>query len=99
MDAIERHTERGIIDAIVANSNLAKALPEEWQSSPVPLSRDGAEIPGVQVVEADVVAEHNRYRHDPDKLAATILRLYDGREPSSMVAARQQDGEALLISR
>ena len=37
------------------------------------------ELEGIKLLEADVVAEQNRYRHDPDKLAGTILRLYDGR--------------------
>src|SRR5437879_3529979 len=61
LDAIERHTGPGVIDAVVANSNLAKSLPQEWQSNPVPLNRDGGHtIPGIHVVEADVVAEHNR---------------------------------------
>jgi hypothetical protein len=29
---------------------------------------------GVRLVEADVIAVENRYRHDPIKLAATIMR-------------------------
>jgi hypothetical protein len=41
-----------------------------------------------------VVAEENRYRHDPQKLAATIMRLYDGRDTQTTetrrVAAEEQ---------
>ncbi|MGH2608842.1 MAG: gluconeogenesis factor YvcK family protein, partial [Tepidiformaceae bacterium] len=75
---IEAHTQRGIVQAVVANNNIVSELPESWQSNPVRVN-GAAEIEEVRLVEADVVAEQNRYRHDPDKLAATILRLYDGR--------------------
>jgi uncharacterized cofD-like protein len=81
LEALERHTGPGIIQAIVANNNIAPQLPEEWHSNAVPINRNGngARISGIQVWEADVVAEENRYRHDPEKLAATIIRLYDDR--------------------
>lgn len=78
LEAIERHTGSRLIHAVVANNNLAPALPEEWHSAPVALSRNGR-LHGVHVVEADVVSEDVRYRHDSEKLAGTILRLYDGR--------------------
>ncbi|MCS7295301.1 MAG: YvcK family protein, partial [Dehalococcoidia bacterium] len=80
VEAIVRHTGPGLFDVVVANSNIAAPLPESWRSSPVAL-RDAASpaLRGVRVVEADVVAEENRYRHDPAKLAACLMRLYDGR--------------------
>ena len=45
--------------------------------------------------EADVVAEENRYRHDPNKLAATILHLYDGREVTVPAAVRPAEEPVL----
>jgi len=48
-------------------------------------------------VEADVVAEENRYRHDPQKLAATILRLYDGRDTSTYEPRRPAPEEQPLL--
>ena len=30
---------------------------------------------------ADVISEENRYRHDPQKLARALMRIYDGRSP------------------
>jgi uncharacterized cofD-like protein len=98
--AIERHTGAGIIDAVIANNNIAASLPEEWHSRAVPVCGEtGNGLDRVTLIEADVVAEQNRYRHDPDKLAATILRLYDGREVAVPSAARQQADQAVLVTR
>ncbi len=87
---LEAHTQRGIVQAVVANDNIVSELPESWQSNPVRLN-GAAEIADIRLVEADVVAEQNRYRHDPDKLAATILRLYDGRSALVTDAPRAAD--------
>ncbi len=94
--ALEAHTQGGLVNAVIANDNIAPMLPESWQSSPVPLN-GAAEIAGIRLVEADVVAEQNRYRHDPDKLAATILHMYDGR--SALVTDAPQAPEAPVEKR
>ncbi|MCL4232323.1 MAG: YvcK family protein [Dehalococcoidia bacterium] len=100
LEAVERHLGHGLIDAVVANTNMVQALPEAWHSAPVELARNGNSIlAGVRLVEADVVAEENRYRHDPAKLAATILRLYYERDSAPASAARQRADETLLITR
>ncbi len=100
VEAVERHLGHGLIDVVVANSNVAPALPEAWHSEPVEVARNGDGVhSGVRLVEADVVAEENRYRHDPAKLAATILRLYYERDSVPANAARQRADEALLITR
>ncbi|NUQ56509.1 MAG: hypothetical protein HUU14_11535 [Dehalococcoidia bacterium] len=79
---------------------MVQTLPEAWHSAPVELARNGNSIlAGVRLVEADVVAEENRYRHDPAKLAATILRLYYERDSAPASAARQRADETLLITR
>ncbi len=96
LDALEAHTATRFVDAIVANNNLAPALPEAWHSSPVALSRNGR-LHGIHVVEADVVSEEVRYRHDPEKLAATILRLYDDRASISP-APREAVAEAAVLA-
>ncbi len=77
---IERHTGPDLIQAVVANNNIVSELPQAWHSAPVTVASGTlTAFPRVRLVEADVVAEENRYRHDPEKLAATILRLYDSR--------------------
>ena len=98
IEAIERHTGKGVVHAVVANSNIAPQLPEAWHSDPVIVSKDDlSEHPAIRLVEADVVAEENRYRHDPQKLAATILRLYDGRDTFTFEPRRPAPEEKPLL--
>jgi uncharacterized cofD-like protein len=98
IEAIERHTGKDVVHAVVANSNIAPQLPETWHSDPVTVSSDDlCEHPGIRLVEADVVAEENRYRHDPQKLAATILRLYDGRDTFAFEPPRPAPEEQPLL--
>ena len=100
LEALERHAGDGVIHAVVANNNIAPALPEAWHSSAVPVSRDGmAAFPGVRLVLADVVAEENRYRHDPEKLAAMVMRMYDHKDSLANLATRHVVEEPLLTTR
>jgi uncharacterized cofD-like protein len=79
--AIHNHTGRVLVDAVIANNNLTDSLPESWHSAPVPLVRPSDDVfQGVKLVEVDVIADENRYRHDPSKLAAALIRLYDSRQ-------------------
>ena len=102
IEAIERHTASGILNVVIANNNILDVLPEAWHSSAVTVPDEPQRaIPtGVRLIQADVVAEENRYRHDPQKLAATIMRLYDGRDiqitDARRVAAEEQP---VLLSR
>lgn len=100
LHALERHTGKGLIDGLVANSNIVPQLPESWHSSAVPVSKNGMEaFSGMMLVQADVVAEENRYRHDPAKLAATILRMYDNRDAFSRSARNGAADEPALVTR
>ncbi len=98
--AIERHSGAGLIHGVIANDNIAPELPEAWHSSAVPLNTAAmAAFPSVRLLEADVVAEENRYRHDPTKLAATIVRMYDTRESFAAYALHQSADEPVLLTR
>ncbi len=99
--ALERHAGRGLVDAVIVNNNIARSLPEAWQSQAVEIAHNGDSqaLQGVRVCEADVVAEENRYRHDPQKLAATILRLYYGRDASVSQPQRSSEEAALASTR
>jgi uncharacterized cofD-like protein len=97
LEALQRHTGKDLVHAVVANSNIVTELPEAWHSTAVPLGKNGWD--GVQLVQADVVAEENRYRHDPEKLAATLLRVYYGRDITFATGARQPGEAALLVTR
>jgi uncharacterized cofD-like protein len=98
--ALERHAGPGLIQGVVANNNIAPSLPEAWHSSAVPVSNDGmAAFSNVILVQEDVVAEENRYRHDPAKLAATILRMYDNRDSFTFFVAAVPAEQPVLLTR
>lgn len=100
LEAIERHAGRGLFHVVVANNNIVSELPEAWQSAPVTVDRGGGDgLRGARLVEADVIAEENRYRHDPVKLAATILRLYDDRDSYAAAVSASRADKAILLSR
>ena len=99
IETLERHTGKGILNAVIANNNIVQQLPEAWQSSAVPIAHDELRaFEGLRLVQADVVAEENRYRHDPDKLAATVMRLYDNRDILSLEPRRPAPPEAPLVA-
>jgi uncharacterized cofD-like protein len=77
--AIQRHAGEDILDLVLANSNLRHDFPPEWHVSVV--EPDGRPVEGADVVLADVVNDDNRLRHDPQKLAAALMRLYGERAP------------------
>ncbi|MEE9276952.1 MAG: gluconeogenesis factor YvcK family protein [Dehalococcoidia bacterium] len=74
---IEQHIGGSPFDFIVANSNVSERLPKRWYSEPVRIDADATDAPTAgRIVAADVIDLKNRYRHDPRKLADTILTLY-----------------------
>lgn len=84
------HTGPGLFNYILANDNVQGPLPEAWHSKPVSLDRQY--LDGARVVASDVISEANRYHHDPQKLAAAIMRIYGMRNQldasQELVAAR-----------
>lgn len=81
--ALQEQVGRRIFDYVLVNSNLANSdkIKPEWRQDPVTpqaLESAAAEL-GVEVFAADVVNDNNPLRHDPDKLAAALLRLYSRR--------------------
>jgi uncharacterized cofD-like protein len=79
--AIRRHLKSdNVVDVVLANSNLpAEPLPDAWQSMPVSAPGD-ADYGGARLVLADLVASEYRYRHDPERLAAAVMRQYYERD-------------------
>ena len=100
IETLERHTGKGMLNAVLANNNIAPELPEAWHSSAVPITNDALRaFEGLRLIQADVVAEENRYRHDPDKLAATVMRLYDNRDIFSPESRRSTPEASLAATR
>ncbi len=79
--AIHRHLDAPrLIDVVLANSNLpAEPLPTEWRSDPVSAPGD-ANYFGARLALADVVDPEQRYRHDSERLASAVMRLYYERD-------------------
>ena len=99
IEAIERHTAPGLIEAVIANNNVG-TLPEELHSTPVTLTYPDARVfEHKRVVQADVVSSENRYRHDYLKLAAALLDVYHGRENGALEAESAPSEEAALATR
>jgi hypothetical protein len=90
------------VNVLIANNNIATELPEAWHSAPVTLQDSGghpAISRDIRVVESDVVADENRYRHDPVKLAATIMQIYDGRAHMTAPATPAAHEAPALVTR
>ena len=78
---VRRHLgNRDFADVVLANSNLpAEALPAEWNSEPVVAPGD-ADYGSARLVLADLVDPARRYRHDSERLASQVMRLYFERD-------------------
>ena len=76
--ALTEHVGYQLFDYMVVNSNMNGVIPPHLEVGPVPLNGDlsKAEAMGVKVVLADVVDGENGLRHDPTKLAASLMRIY-----------------------
>lgn len=75
VEAIHRHVGPGLFDYVLINNNVA-TLPAEWPNRVV--CQDGTLPDGVTEIAADLVRDDYRLRHDPAKLAASVMGLYGG---------------------
>ena len=51
---------------------------------------DSAQANGAAIVAADVVSEENRYHHDAQKLAATVMNLHYQRRPVGLLEPQSE---------
>jgi uncharacterized cofD-like protein len=79
LQAIERHAGKGLVDIVLASSSpiprYLLGLYAETGSEPVAVQREALEAMGIQVVEADLLAEGELIRHDSAKLARAVMDL------------------------
>jgi uncharacterized cofD-like protein len=78
LKAIEEHVGKGVIDYVLANSNVPTSIPRAPESQGVRL--DAQVNNGIRLVMDDVISEENRYHHDSSKLAQAVMRLYYDRD-------------------
>lgn len=75
LKALFDHVGEGLIDCVVINHNPNARRPEGWLAEPVDVDVRRLEELPIIVVEDDVIDVTNAHRHDPAKLAASLLRL------------------------
>lgn len=72
--ALQRHVGRGLFSYVLANNNLVPGLDHPHLQM---VALDHPAKDGYKVIAADVVAAATPWRHDSDKLAEQVMRLYD----------------------
>jgi uncharacterized cofD-like protein len=80
--ALHNHIGPGLFNYVIYNSNLEweQDIDPDWNVSAVKLDPAGAaRIANVEFIPADVVRDDNPLRHDPAKLAETVMRLFENR--------------------
>jgi uncharacterized cofD-like protein len=79
--AIERHTGPGLLDVVLANNQFGARRPGSYAAEPVRLRWPPARIwPSTdtpRLVLDDVVNPENSHHHDPARLAASIMKIYE----------------------
>jgi uncharacterized cofD-like protein len=75
--ALEEHLGKGLIDAVLVNRTpIPPPLLAHYAvtgSRPVDAGRETLESMGARVIEADLLADGDLIRHDPEKLARAVL--------------------------
>jgi 2-phospho-L-lactate transferase/gluconeogenesis factor (CofD/UPF0052 family) len=86
VEALVAHTQPGLVDLVLANDRFnddEPAADEAWPAAAVRL-RWPPSLEPVPLLVTEGVANHDApHRHDPERLAAAILRAYE-REGQSM---------------
>ena len=90
--AVREHLRgRDFADVVLANSNVpAEPLPTEWRSEPVMAPGD-ADYGSARLVLADVVDHERRYRHDAERLASAVMRIYYERDLRQLDSAARRE--------
>ncbi|HEY7524573.1 MAG TPA: gluconeogenesis factor YvcK family protein [Candidatus Limnocylindrales bacterium] len=73
--ALVAHTGPGLVDVVVANNQFGARRPSGWPAEPVRLQWPPAAGDEPQLILDDIVDPENAHHHDPERLAATLLRV------------------------
>ena len=69
----------GIVDLVLANNRFDARIPSGWQAETVRLHWPPAGLTQPpRLVLDDVVDPDNAHHHDPARLAAAVMRAYEG---------------------
>jgi uncharacterized cofD-like protein len=79
LDAIATHDLSGVIDGVLVNNNFNARQPQNYPAAAVRIDLPLTGRSGPALIARDVVDDGNAHHHDPRKLAAAILEVYDAR--------------------
>ncbi|HUG46899.1 MAG TPA: gluconeogenesis factor YvcK family protein [Candidatus Limnocylindria bacterium] len=86
--ALRAHGVDGLIDAVLANNNFSARAPERYPAAPVKVDLALRAGSRPLVLLRDLVDDGNAHHHDPHKLAASIVALYEERALPRAAAGR-----------
>ena len=75
LEALIGHTSPGLVDLVLANDRFDARVPPDWIAESVRLRWPPAIDPVPILVTENVVDAVNAHRHDPERLAAAVLRI------------------------
>jgi len=79
LDALQRHGLAGLVDVVLVNDAAVSpdlvASYQRFGARPVLVDEDRLKEAGVKVAHAQVAAESNVVRHDPERLAQALIRI------------------------
>ncbi len=81
VEALEYHIGQGAFQHVIVNDNFAVELPSPWTVELVPLRYPDRWH--YQVLRADLIDPQKPWRHDPKKLAKSLMEFYYARQGNS----------------
>jgi len=81
IEALAAHTTPGMVDVVLANNQFQARSPTDWHAEPVRLRWPPTLAPAPRLVLDDVVDPNNAHHHDPERLAAALIRLVERERP------------------
>ncbi len=77
VEALVAHAGPDVVDAVLANNQFRARVPADYPAEPVRLRWPPALATPPRLVLDEVVDLENGHQHDPARLAAAIVRLYE----------------------
>ena len=91
VEALLAHTAPGLVDLVLANDRFDARVPDGWQAESVRLRWPPLTDTPPRLATDDIVDHTNAHRHDPERLAAAVLRAAERDAP-----ARRRTGAARI---
>ena len=82
VDALVGHTAPDLVDVVLANNDFTARTPPDWAAEPVRLRWPPAAAGTPRLVLDAVVDPTNAHHHDPRRLAAALIRIFENRAGS-----------------